>query len=269
MSARASASIVVAIAAALGTVLATPALAAAPAASPAHTPAQLTQSVASHESHALRGLSKAGKVKASVSSTNWSGYAATGSSGAYTSVTSSWTQPSVTCGSATTYSSFWVGLDGYSNSALEQTGTEADCIGGTAVYGAWWEVLPASESAYSGVTVKGGDKFTATVTYNGSTFAMTLTDSTQGWTKTTTHAGSSGFKNASAEVVAEAPEVGGSVASLANFGTVTFTGAKANGSNLDTFSPTEIVMTKSNGSTVRAQPGSISGGSFSDVWKAS
>ncbi|WP_406461507.1 G1 family endopeptidase [Streptomyces sp. NBC_01622] len=163
-----------------------------------------------------------------VSSANWSGYAATGSTGAHTSVTSSWTQPTVTCSSATTYSSFWVGLDGYSNSALEQTGTEAECIGGKATYGAWWEVLPASESAYSGVTVKGGDKFTATVTYTGSTFTMTLAD----------------------------------------FGTVTFTGAKANGSYLDTYSPNEIVMTKSSSSAVRAQPGSISGGSFADVWKA-
>lgn len=47
-----------------------------------------------------------------------------------------------------------------------------------------------------------------------------------------------------------------------------FTGAKADGSNLDTFSPNEIVMTKSSSSAVRAQPGSISGGSFSDAWKA-
>ncbi|MFG2376288.1 G1 family glutamic endopeptidase [Streptomyces sp. NPDC048504] len=268
MSARSSAGFVLVTAAALTAALATPALAAAPSAA-THTPAQLTQAIASHESHTLHGLAKPGKVNATVSSTNWSGYAATGSTGAYTSVTSSWTQPSVSCSSATTYSSFWVGLDGYSNSALEQTGTEADCIGGKATYGAWWEVLPASESAYSGVTVKGGDKFTATVTYTGSTFTMTLADSTEGWTKTTTHAGSSGFKNASAEVIAEAPEVGGSVASLADFGTVNFTGAKANGSNLDTYSPNEIVMTKSSGSAVRAQPGSISGGSFSDVWKAS
>jgi hypothetical protein len=267
MSPRSSAGFVLVTAAALTAALATPALAAAPSAA-THTPAQLTQAIASHESHTLHGLAKPGKVNATVSSTNWSGYAATGSTGAYTSVTSSWTQPSVTCSSATTYSSFWVGLDGYSNSALEQTGTEADCIGGKATYGAWWEVLPASESAYSGVTVKGGDKFTATVTYTGSTFTMTLADSTEGWTKTTTHAGSSGFKNASAEVIAEAPEVGGSVASLANFGTVTFTGAKANGSNLDTYSPNEIVMTKSSSSAVRAQPGAISGGSFSDAWKA-
>ncbi|MGH1552821.1 G1 family glutamic endopeptidase [Streptomyces sp. L7] len=140
MSPRSSAGFVLVTAAALTAALATPSLAAS------NTPAQLTQSIASHESHALHGLAQPGKVNATVSSTNWSGYAATGSTGAYTSVTSSWTQPTVTCGSATTYSSFWVGLDGYSNSALEQTGTEADCIGGKATYGAWWEVLPASRA---------------------------------------------------------------------------------------------------------------------------
>ncbi|KPI16250.1 hypothetical protein OK074_1862 [Actinobacteria bacterium OK074] len=267
MSVRTAASFVVATTAALGAALATPALAATPHTT--NTPAQLTQAIASHESHASHGLTQSGKTNDSVSSTNWSGYAATGSSGAYTSVTTSWTQPSVTCGSATTYSSFWVGLDGYSNSALEQTGTEADCINGKATYGAWWEVLPASESAYSGVTVAGGDKFTATVTYNGTNFVMTLADSTQGWSKSTTHAGSSGFKNASAEVIAEAPEVNGSVAKLANFGTVNFTGAKSNGNNLDTYSPNSITMVSSSGSTTRALPGSISGGAFADVWKSS
>ena len=40
-------------------------------------------------------------------STNWSGYAVTGSK--FTSVSASWTQPKVTC-SGTAYSSFWVGL---------------------------------------------------------------------------------------------------------------------------------------------------------------
>ncbi|MEY9845447.1 hypothetical protein ABH940_002525 [Streptacidiphilus sp. BW17] len=248
--------------------LATPAIAATPTASPA----QITQAQASHESHSLHGLhQRTGAVtNASVESTNWSGYAATGSSGAYKSVSTSWVQPSVSCGSATTYSSFWVGLDGYSNSALEQTGTEADCIGGHATYGAWWEVLPASESAYSGVTVAGGDSMSASVTDNGNgTFTMTLTDSTKGWSKSTTHAGSSGYQDSSAEVIAEAPEVNGSIASLANFGTVNFTGATAGGKSLGSASPTEIVMVNSSGSTVRAQPGAISGGSFSDVWKHS
>ena len=234
-------------------------------AAPAHrAPAQISAATASQESHGLHALTKLKST--TVSSTNWSGYAATGATGAFKSVSASWVQPAVTCSSKATYSSFWVGLDGYSNSALEQTGTEADCVGGRAEYGAWWEVLPASESPYS-VTVAPGDHLTATVTDNGNkTFTMTLADSTEGWTKTTTHAGSSGFKDSSAEVIAEATEVNGQIAKLSNFGTVTFTGATAGGTALGSLSPTEIVMAGS--SDTKAQPGAISGGTFSDVWKA-
>jgi Peptidase A4 family len=230
-------------------------------------PAQITPAIAGHESHALHGV-HATRSNTSVESTNWSGYAAVGSAGAYKSVSASWVQPAVTCTSTTAYSAYWVGLDGYSNSALEQTGTEADCISGRATYGAWWEVLPASESPYSGVTVKAGDSFTASVVDNGNgTFTMNLTDSTEGWSKSTTHAGSSGYQDSSAEVIAEAPEVGSGIAKLANFGTVNFTGATAGGASLGSTSPNEITMIATSGSTVRAQPGAISGGSFSDVWK--
>ena len=238
----------------------------APAAFAASAPApagRVSAAMAAHESHGLHALTH--RSSTTVSSSNWSGYAATGSAGAFTSVAASWVQPTLTCTSKTTYSSFWVGLDGYSNSALEQTGTEADCIGGKAEYGAWWEVLPASESAYS-VTVKAGDSLSASVKYNGNgTFTMVLTDSTQGWSKSTTHAGSSGYQDSSAEVIAEATEVNGSIAKLSNFGTVTFTNATADGNALGTYSPNEIVMAGS--SDTKAQPGSISGSTFSDTWK--
>src|ERR1044071_5102244 len=72
-------------------------------------------------------------------STNWSGYAVTGNR--FTSVSASWTQPSVTC-SATAYSSFWVGLDGDTSNTVEQTGTDADCSGSTPQYYAWYEMYP-------------------------------------------------------------------------------------------------------------------------------
>ena len=61
----------------------------------------------------------------------------------------------------------------------------------------------------------------------------------------------------------------GGVLPLANFGTVNFTGASANGSLLTSSTPhiDEIVM--ANGSTVKAQPSGISSGVFSDTWKHS
>jgi hypothetical protein len=68
-------------------------------------------------------------------STNWSGYAVTG--GRYTSVSASWTQPAVNCSvTPTGWSSFWVGLDGDTSNTVEQTGTEADCSSGPALYSA-------------------------------------------------------------------------------------------------------------------------------------
>jgi Peptidase A4 family len=235
-----------------------------PAATAAPAPHGLTAAIASHESHALHGAAH-GAGKNAVYSGNWSGYAAVGGANAYKSVSSSWVQPAVTCTSTNTYSSYWVGLDGYNNSALEQTGTEADCISGHAVYGAWWEVLPAAESPYSGVTVKPGDNMTASVTDNNNgTFTMTLTDSTQGWTKSTTHAGSAGFDDSSAEVIAEATSVNGRIAKLSNFGSVRFTGSKANGTTLPAGS-TEIIMEGKRGN-VLAQPGALSSGAFTDTW---
>jgi len=253
--------------AALGAAGAT-ALFAAPAAfaatgTAATTAAPAISAFAHQETHGLHSLS--GRTNSSVTSSNWSGYAATGSDGAFTSISSSWTQPTVTCGSKTTYSSYWVGLDGYSNSALEQTGTEADCIDGTAEYGAWWEVLPASETDWS-VTVEPGDSLTASVVDNGDgTFTMTLADSTEGWTKTKTADGSSGYEDSSAEVIAEATEVNGSIANLSDFGTVDFTDSTVDGNELSSYSPTEIVMAGS--SDTKAQPGTLSGGAFSDTWK--
>ena len=232
--------------------------------------AQVGAAAAGHESHALLGRGNSKSSRSGRHSTeetnNWSGYVATGSAGSYTSVSSSWIQPSITCTGTQTASSFWVGLDGAGNSALEQTGTEADCIDGQAEYGAWWEVLPANESPYS-VTVEPGDSLTASVVDNGDgTFTMTLTDSTQGWTKTTTNAGSPGYQDATAEVIAEATEVNGQIAALSDFGSVSFTGATVNGSSLDASSPTEFVMVGD--SDIKAQPGALSGGSFTDTWEA-
>jgi hypothetical protein len=238
-----------------------------PAAARHQRPVQLSASLARHESHHLH--MRHSRTNDSVTSGNWSGYAATGSSGSYTSVTSSWVQPAVNCGSQDTYSSFWVGLDGYNNSALEQTGTEADCIDGQAEYGAWWEVLPASETPWS-VTVEPGDQMTATVTDNGDgTFTMTLADSTQGWNQTTTQQGSDGYQDSSAEVIAEATDVNGQIADLSDFGSVNFTGSDADGNALDSYAPTSITMQNQNSGDTTAQPGAISDGSFTDTWENS
>jgi hypothetical protein len=80
----------------------------------------------------------------SVKSTNWSGYVETGSS--VTSASGTWAVPAtsspVPTSSTTYYAAFWVGIDGYSSSTVEQTGILAESTGATTTYLAWFEFYP-------------------------------------------------------------------------------------------------------------------------------
>lgn len=202
-------------------------------------------------------------------STNWSGYANTGTT--FTDVKGSWTQPSATCSSGqTAYSSFWVGIDGDTTNTVEQTGTDADCSSGTPTYYAWYEMYPKFPVNLSG-TVRPGDAITAEVKYNGSgNFTLTISDTTQGWTFTTNQRSRKAALG-SAEWIAEAPSSSGGVLPLANFGTVSFSNCTANGKSISANpNPDEIVMVTSSG-TVKAQPSGLnsSGTGFSVSWKHS
>jgi hypothetical protein len=198
-------------------------------------------------------------------STNWSGYAVSGF-GPYQSVSSSWRQPAVDCSKTpTAWSAFWVGLDGDTTSTVEQTGTEADCSKGTAVYYAWYEMYPKYPVNYAN-PVSAGDSFSASVTYLGSGFFnLTLSDKTRGWSQTTTQRLKSA-KLGSAEAIAEAPSGRGGILPLADFGTAAFSGATVNGSLLTSSTPGLDPITKVSGSTVSAAPSAISGESFTDTW---
>jgi hypothetical protein len=205
------------------------------------------------------------KISHSTSS-NWSGYAVSGH-GPYSSVSSTWTQPAVNCGvTPTGYSAFWVGLDGDTTNTVEQTGTEADCSSGTPVYSAWYEMYPKWPVNYSN-PVSPGDSFSASVTYaSRGSFRLTLSDTTKGWSQTTTQKLNSA-KLGSAEVIAEAPSSSGGVLPLADFGSLPFAGATVNGSALtSSTSGLDPITMVSSGGTVKAAPSGVSSGSFSDTW---
>jgi hypothetical protein len=159
-------------------------------------------------------------------SSNWSGYAITGST--YSSISGQWTVPAVAASRKATYSSNWIGIDGYSNSDLIQTGTESDYYNGSAHYDAWWEILPAAETVIPSISVKPGDTIKATITKgSGSTWTITISDGSQSFTTNQTYTG----PQTSAEWIEEAPSIGGRVAPLANFGTATFDPGTVNGGN--------------------------------------
>jgi hypothetical protein len=202
---------------------------------------------------------------ATATSTNWSGYAV--ASGTYTSVSASWVQPKGTCTSATRYSSFWVGLDGYSSDSVEQDGTDTDCSGGSPVYYGWYEMYP-NPSYYFGDTVKAGDTISASVTYTATnTYKLVLSDATQHWSVSTTQT-LSGAPRSSAEVIIEAPccTNSGGILPLADFGTVNLSGSIVDGAAIGTLSPTGITMVNSRGQDKDTISALTSNENFSATW---
>ena len=69
----------------------------------------------------------------------------------------------------------------FDNGDLIQTGTEADYYNGSAHYTAWWEILPAAATVIPSITVRPGDRMTASITKgSGSDWTITITDTTNG-----------------------------------------------------------------------------------------
>ena len=204
------------------------------------------------------------KISQSTSS-NWSGYSAI--NGRYTSVSASWTQPAASCTSATTYSSFWVGLDGDGSNTVEQTGTSADCSGGSPRYYAWYEMYPKFPVNLS-LPISAGDSISGSVTADaGGRFTLTITNTTTGQSFTTSQR-LNRARLASAEAIAEAPSSSGGVLPLTNFGTVSFSSTTVNGQPIGSFSPDKIDMVS--GGITKASTSALSGGtSFSVAWKHS
>jgi hypothetical protein len=206
-------------------------------------------------------------ANAAVTSQNWSGYAAAGNAGAFTSVSASWTQPTVTCGATNTFSSFWVGLDGDGTPSVEQTGTEADCDNGTAAYQGWFEMFPNAPVFYNNPVVPGDAMSASVVANGGGAFTLTLTDATQNWTQTTNQT-SNTAELGSAEVIAEAPS-NGTVLPLSNFGTVNFANATADNEPIGDENPDALTMVSGAGVT-EATPSALTGANaFSVTWDSS
>ncbi len=158
-------------------------------------------------------------------SANWSGYAVT--RGPYTAATATWTVPTVESTAGSTYSSTWVGIDGFTNSKLIQVGTSQNSVDGVARYAAWWEVLPANAVTISDLPVRAGDHILAKLARRSAgVWTISLDNLTTGmaFVLTTAYDG----PGSSAEWIQEAPTVGSKTAALASYGTTTFR-ATANG----------------------------------------
>ena len=183
-----------------------------------------------------------------LASINWSGYAVTNGTNSVTFVGASWTVPAVAgafgtrCPDAVNTwldASFWVGIDGFDNGYVEQTGTSSDCVYGQAQYYPWYEFYPAVSYALpSADTVYPGDLMYAYVNYTSPNFGIWLQDKTSNarhhaWSFSL-YGANAGAPRDSAEWITEAAfgcitsdcSLGNFLA-LTDFRSVTFTGATA------------------------------------------
>lgn len=164
-----------------------------------------------------------------------------------TSVNASWRVPEVRPSENNTFSGVWVGIGGYGEDTLIQTGTEQECIDGKFSYYSWYELLPAHLVRISDLNVRPSDVIIASiglVSQNSNTWLIEINDVTRG-----EHFKKTVFYNSSmqsAEWIVERPLVNDCISTLANFGNVTFTECHAtvNGviGTIGNFSYTRLIM---------------------------
>jgi hypothetical protein len=215
---------------------------------------------------AARGPADLTAQNAGLDSTGWAGYELSGASGAFSSVSANWAEPTATCTKGNQSAAFWVGLDGVSSDSVEQVGSIAECTGGTASYLGWYDVYPA-DPVYFTKVVKPGDALSASVTFSGTkTYTLVLTDSTQDWTQTAT-VSETGLARSSAEVVTSGPGADGSSPELTDFGKVTYTDCTVNATSMGTQSPVKVTMVDDAGNVMVSPSAMTSAGKFTSTWE--
>ena len=141
----------------------------------------------------------------------------------------SWIVPVVVPSSNNSYSAFWVGIDGYSSSTVEQIGTAHDYVNHALEQYAWFEMYPGGSYVINGFPLHAGDVISASVLYSGNnTFTMTLHNDTQqvSYTVPTSYTKSSTAQRNCAEWIVEAPYLNG-ILPLADFVTAYIWGCLA------------------------------------------
>jgi peptidase A4-like protein len=214
-------------------------------------------------------------------SLNWSGYVAVNninnpSHNTVEAVAGSWVVPALSSEPNTTYSSIWIGIDGYSSATVEQIGTEHDWVNGQQVNTAWFEMYPNSSYEIVGFPVNVGDSISACVVYAGSdVFVLSIFNNTKKVFAIipTAYTTSASAQRSSAEWVVEAPYENG-VLPLSKFGVVNFSSCLATINNVigsisnPSWANTSLTMVTST-NAVKSLPSALAnnGTSFSVTWQ--
>lgn len=167
-------------------------------------------------------------------SLNWSGYAVATNltnpdAKSVTDTYGSWTVPNLLSTPGTSYAAIWSGIDGYSNSTVEQIGSLHIWSNGVQQNFAWFEMYPRGLFQIVGFPVSPGDVIGSDVSYIGkNTFNLVIVNYTENvyFIVPTSYTKHFKAERSSAEWIVEAPSSLSQVLPLADFGTVIFTNCK-------------------------------------------
>ncbi|MBO0772296.1 MAG: hypothetical protein J2P35_12635 [Actinobacteria bacterium] len=213
-----------------------------------------------------------------VTSTNWAGYAASGKDDRFRYIRATFFVPYVDCRSTPdSFSSHWIGLDGFASPTVEQTGVLAACDGTKPVYQAWYEMFPRLP-VYPDIKIRPGQAIVASVFRQSGTgrFTIRLADTTNGhhFTRILSCPSRVRCRRASAEVISEAPSTGSTILPLSDFRAENFGGVKVTdqaghhsrlrSARWDTFKITNVSR---GNKRVMDQPTALfRGGTFGSYW---
>jgi hypothetical protein len=195
----------------------------------------------------------------------------------FTAVRGTWVQPGISCSTVQRRTvSAWVGVDGYASGTAEEVGTASACGGQTGPRTfAWYQLYPHA-AVVTPLVVRAGDALQAEVTVAAERFTLSLRDLTTGGAWSTTAVLPTASREAVAWLVDAHPVACGGACSgytLADFGSLTFTGLSATGNGhpgtLDDplWSRERITMVDSSGAA-KAAPGTLDpqGAAFTVAW---
>lgn len=173
-----------------------------------------------------------GPSNPSLISTDWAGYVVVSDYSnpqpVVIGVNGSWNVPTVTVSQSDEFSATWIGIGGYLEETLIQTGTEQDSINGIAEYSVWYELLPNDSITITTMDVSPGDKIQASIKLVDSATNEWLIEIADATTEQK-FSGSFFYDSSrlSADWIMERPLVNNIISTLADFNTVTFTDASA------------------------------------------
>lgn len=212
-------------------------------------------------------------------SANWCGYAALTDlkkpkKGSVTQVEGFWTVPEVAPSINNSFSSIWVGIDGFKGSTVEQIGTEQDWHGGAAHYFAWFEMFPKQAFKIKDFTIFPGSNVAARVRFNEkqNTFELEIVNIDLEIIALVPFQKSKNAKRNSAEWIVEAPSNRNGILPLANFGEVAFSQCKTTINGIEGFIAdinwTNDAITMEENGIVKAIPSSLfkPGDGFAVKW---